>query len=314
MYMCSGFQAREFGLGCLIPEAVLQEINTKREGHQYQSKKEAKIIYNMIEKKKIIDNPTRRFFRSGANHEGFWTAAHAKLQLEDVADVLQTLYPAFDFLFLFDQSSGHTKMREDGLNTSEMNVSYGGAQKKMRDGFIHQKGTYQSAHCAGPQRMHFVDQDDGPFWMTPDEKAATKYDRTDGTTQRKEKTKAQLLINLRARGVDTTKKRYLKPELIQMCHENNISIIEDIAGVIPGWVGKPKGMLQVLYERGMIDPSLVTSPNSMRYSKEGRRNEFDDNGELNELGKQFLLKYLLNSCTDFKNEVTDLEQLAKDIL
>ena len=45
-----------------------------------------------------------------------------KLQLEDVFDVLVEVFPEFDFLFLFDQSSGHTKMRVDGLNTKNARI------------------------------------------------------------------------------------------------------------------------------------------------------------------------------------------------
>ena len=32
-----------------------------------------------------------------------------------------------------DHSSGHAKQREDGLHMTNMNVKYGGKQKKLRD-------------------------------------------------------------------------------------------------------------------------------------------------------------------------------------
>ena len=65
-------------------------------------------------------------------------------------------------------------MRNDGLYANNMNVSYGGTSK-FRDGHIDKKGAYHSVHPTGPQRMYFVAQDDGPFWMTAEQKIATKY-------------------------------------------------------------------------------------------------------------------------------------------
>jgi hypothetical protein len=37
------------------------------------------------------------------------------------------------------------------------------------------------------------------------------------------------------------------------CQNNGISVEEEISHVIEGWEGNPKGMLQVLWERGFIN-------------------------------------------------------------
>jgi hypothetical protein len=43
------------------------------------------------------------------------------------------MHPSFDFVLLFDQSSGHSKQRPDGLNQFRMNCSFGGkAVPKVR--------------------------------------------------------------------------------------------------------------------------------------------------------------------------------------
>jgi hypothetical protein len=55
------------------------------------------------------------------------------LHFEDVVDCLITLYPQYDYLFLFDRSCGHDKQREDGLNIQKMSKLYGGKQSIMRD-------------------------------------------------------------------------------------------------------------------------------------------------------------------------------------
>ena len=65
--------------------------------------------------------------------------------------------------------------------------------------------------------------------------------------------------------------------------------------IVKGWVGKPKGIFQVLWERGFIDPS-----NTKKY----RIKLLDDNGEF---VPEFSLVHLLKDCPDFKNEKTQLE-------
>ena len=52
------------------------------------------------------------------------------LQIEDAFDVLCVKYPEYDFTILMDQSSGHGKKMEEGLNAEEMFVRYGGSQQK----------------------------------------------------------------------------------------------------------------------------------------------------------------------------------------
>ncbi len=55
------------------------------------------------------------------------------IQLEDYVDVLKHLYLQYDFLFLFDHSSGHDKQRDNGLNLKIMTTLFGGSQRKMRE-------------------------------------------------------------------------------------------------------------------------------------------------------------------------------------
>ena len=55
------------------------------------------------------------------------------LQFEDAVDELQVRYPTFDFVFLFDHSSGHSKQQIDGLNKLHMNIFFGGRYSAMRE-------------------------------------------------------------------------------------------------------------------------------------------------------------------------------------
>ncbi len=60
-----------------------------------------------------------------------------------------------------------------------------------------------------------------------------------------------------------------------MCKYN--SILTEITNqiVIPEWLNKPKGMLHILYERGYINEELVTKLSKMRYSKNGKKSDYD---------------------------------------
>jgi hypothetical protein len=74
-----------------------------------------------------------------------------------------------------------------------------------------------------------------------------------------------------------------------------------------GWCGKPKGLLQILHERGWIDPAVPLR----KYKKVGTKGkDFEENGDLKDEIKPFVLTYLLNQCPDFANETSDLQHLA----
>jgi hypothetical protein len=145
MYMASGLTAREFGLGLgsRLTPALRNEINESHRGNKsYVSMGDAELVRGSTIKRDFKDsyNPGLAFFRTGVQHEGYWNSSHAKLQLEDVVDALSTIFPQFDLVFLFDQSSGHTKMRIDSLHIRNMNVSHGGSVGMMHDTIIQEVG------------------------------------------------------------------------------------------------------------------------------------------------------------------------------
>ena len=70
---------------------------------------------------------------------------------------------------------------------------------------------------------------------------------------------------------------------------------------IEGWCGAPKGMLQVLWERGWIDE---------RYFSEYRKISRDDNGEIID---DRSLVILMASCLDFANEISELQSVGEKI-
>ena len=40
-----------------------------------------------------------------------------------------------------------------------------------------------------------------------------------------------------------------------MCKTKNVETTTTVPEIVEGWIGKPKGALQVLYERGWINPT-----------------------------------------------------------
>ena len=112
--------------------------------------------------------------------------------------------------------------------------------------------------------------------MNDTERLETKDDVVTSEVITKQKTKTELLIELRQKGVDTTVKRFLKTELITLASKHHIPISKTNNDVVKGWMHKPKGMLQILWERGFIDSTKVKTARSSRYSKDGKKGDLND--------------------------------------
>ena len=100
--------------------------------------------------------------------------------------------------------------------------------------------------------MTFKNTDPGPFYQTPKENDKRRFDTVVGVKQQKY-TKPELVQKLKAKGVRNPKGGSKK--LQKMCKANNIVTSREVPNIQEGWVGKPKGALQVLYERGWINPA-----------------------------------------------------------
>ena len=77
-----------------------------------------------------------------------------------------------------------------------------------------------------------------------------------------------MLIELRSIGIDKTKRRFLKPELAQLCDQNRININIINQNIEQGWCGRPKDLLQFIFEH-------VTKPTVMRYSKDIQKEDIN---------------------------------------
>ena len=149
--MCSGFQSHKFGLGLrnLLSDDVISIVNNNRRGKNYLSELDAQIVNNSIYKNLLTDNPAMRYFDAGINKDGYWSSSHLKLQLEDLINRLTVIFPQSDYYVMLDQSSGHCKVREDGLLVNRMNVSYGGKISCMRETTVTGVGEFAATLTTG---------------------------------------------------------------------------------------------------------------------------------------------------------------------
>jgi hypothetical protein len=124
--MISAFVSHEFGFGYAISLEDLEKVNKKREGTKYSDEKAAKKIRGNSSKAGLTESPLVVEFEYGANNQGYWDYDHMIIQFEDCIDVVKTLHPKFDFIFLFNHGCGHRtqpsmtrwlKRTEDKQNT-----------------------------------------------------------------------------------------------------------------------------------------------------------------------------------------------------
>ncbi|KAI2509731.1 hypothetical protein MHU86_4713 [Fragilaria crotonensis] len=155
-------------------------------------------ILGTINKVALTESPFVKYLFIGANNEGYWNSFYLSLQLEDVVDCLQVLYPEFDLVFLFDHSQGHARKRDQALSAQHMSKSYGGAQPLMRDTTIMAEEGYLGPHLpelrvADIQSMTFAAKDKGPWYLSPEQQAMQQHDRPTGKIRLVERSKSCFL-------------------------------------------------------------------------------------------------------------------------
>ncbi len=89
---------------------------------------------------------------------------------------------------------------------------------------------------------------------------------------------------------------------MEICEQHQITITKNVEKIKEGWEGKPKGLLQVLWERGLIDGT-----NLKDYSLTGTKDDF---GAVN---NRTGLRHIMGMCFDFLNEEGMLQHIAKNL-
>ena len=280
-------------------------VNSYRDGQLYSDELAAQTRNGTATKPLLTESPFVRFLEYGANSGGYWNYEHMVLQFNDCMDVITALYEDYEPVFLFDHSCGHDRMKPDGLSIKKIRKNYGGMQPIMRDTqlteqfqntgpFLNLPDRDDQLNLGDTQRMYFKEEDRGPFHFTPAEAEAKKYDRPTGRFRERYILKSDLIIHLKAMGIPDPKGN-LK-QLQQKANELNLPVKKTEEIIEPGWVGKPKGSLQILYERGWIDPTNLSS-----YTAKGTRDE------MGILRNETSINLLMERQQDFHAELTLLQ-------
>eukprot|EP00590_Aulacoseira_subarctica_P008587 CAMPEP_0172421816 /NCGR_PEP_ID=MMETSP1064-20121228/8040_1 /TAXON_ID=202472 /ORGANISM="Aulacoseira subarctica , Strain CCAP 1002/5" /LENGTH=296 /DNA_ID=CAMNT_0013162393 /DNA_START=79 /DNA_END=966 /DNA_ORIENTATION=- len=186
-----------------------------------------------------------------------------------------------------------------------MNKNFGGKQQKLHSSVI-------TAKCLGPyspkllpgdvQTFTFEEGDEGPFYLDQRMREAKKYDSSTGKYRKaKPLTNSELTEKLIAKGINIrTKKKRI--ELVELAAHHGISLAHAPENLQEGWIGKAKGMLQIAWERGLINPT--------------KWSEYQVNAPCDAFGaedKSLSLRDILASCEDFENEQSQLEWVITEL-
>jgi hypothetical protein len=139
----------------------------------------------------------------------------------------------------------------------------------------------------------------GPFHFSAAEIEKRKVDRPTGQTKERDKTRAELVKEITDNGTILQRKHTLV-DLQDIARRNGIGTKKTVAKVTTGWVGQPKGLLQVARERGFVDIA-----NYRLYTKNGKKKQ---DGTMDE--ERSLVQIIGNWCDDFRNEKAHLQVLA----
>ena len=292
----------------------MEEINEARRGKTYVDVNAAVAIHGQASKQDLKQSPFVVYFELGANNEGYWTYNHMAIQFEDCVDCLKVIFPQFDFAFLFDHSQGHAKKLANGLDAYSMNRGFGGVQPRMRESIIKAEDGYLdmnecSINVGDTQSFVFRPGDAGPFWMNIQEQELNRQDRIlpplSGTPRTRNKTISELKAELRPLNVLNEQCQYRFVELQELAKTNNVDVKIIRTREKKGWQGQPKGLLQVLWERGWIDEA-----NLEKYTMDPAT---DDDGEVLEGAEEWSLRVLMASCLDFVEEMTAFQHVGNEL-
>ena len=232
----------------------------------------------------------------GANNDGYWNMAHVAIQWENVQDCLDVMYPDVMYIMSFDNSSNHPAKREHAKDAKSMNYRYAGLQPDpdgMRVCRYEGAEKYEnewSLPDGAPQPTNFGENNRGPWYLKDDaERLKRKHDHYKPEKER-DRTKKDFIEELKKleHPPENLEQRSLRT-LKELARRNNISWKVTDQKLVHGWVGRPKGTLQILAERSLIEIEGMTQRS---YSKA-------------------FCSAMLDLCPDFQEEATLLEHLAQ---
>lgn len=212
----------------------------------------------------LSSSPGLRFLEFGENNDGYWTREMFFEQAMDLLDCLEVLYPDRQAVMEVDHSVGHATLRVGGLYTQSMNVKWGGG--KGAD----MRSTVVTSECLGTAEAKVTWQ--GRVYdckLKPGDTQHMCFKRGDPPP----------FYDFNAPPTDRPSGK-----------TKNSKVGEIVGDILHGYVGKPKGKRQVLWERGLSVDGMKSSENVPAH--------------LN-------INTILGGCTDFKNEKHELQHLVE---
>jgi hypothetical protein len=157
---------------------------------------------------------------------------------------------------------------------------------------------------ADTQSLLFKVDNVGPCYLSADQQRTQRHNRPTGKTKVVEWSKKELLKALKEKGVTLQQQQGYTEKELQDFEGNNCIEVSDIKEQIaPGWEGKPKGLMQVLGERGLIERALLE-----KYTLEGRNDAIKGKVDV-----CYSLRHLMAKCRDFKEEETAIQYLGTQL-
>ena len=118
-----------------------------------------------------------------------------------------------------------------------------------------------------------------------------KHDVVEGVKEEKLNAK-ELSAALLAKGFNSKER---KADLLKCCESAGIATTRTVPNVKqPGWLGKAKGSLHILYERGMVDKN-----NLSQYTQKGKKDDFGNCMKETSLGSWLGYELWLHTCMAF---------------
>ena len=235
----------------------------------------------------LTESPGFLFFEYGMRREGYWNSDRFCEQVIDVIDCLEVIHPGVQFVFEVDQSSGHTKHKSDGLSANVMGMKWGGKQAlihatKIVDNTCLGEETGRILNIGDVQHMTFQ-PGDSPPWYDP---SATPQDRDENSMTAQE-------IESRQKVVAKDREKW---------KEGDAPVDDRI--YVAGYVGKAKGLKQVLWERGLWKDKMVMSKSEKEVRKLLLNNKPVPDPSM-------YADHAILRCTDFKEEKNHLAELIE---
>ncbi len=147
------------------------------------------------------------------------------------------------------------------------------------------------------QSFVFKPTDEGPFHLNAQERQTKCHDVLLEGTKKRKLTKKELEEQLTNNGIEA---RGTAKKLQQLCKDRGLPIEIEERKIIEGWVGKLKGMLQVLWERGFINKG-----NLQQYTVDGKKDAYGV------LIPNTSLKLMVSNLQDFEEEESLLQSIGQ---